>query len=355
MDADKTMLKLQGIATKVSEIEDRLTTRLPHQRALLAASVCAWKWHLLTMQKLKTESEYDAYASGVAKRLRIELSAFDYRTKEQAELLTRHLCELDDILSLGKSEIKDTRKAMVVRIQTLLTQADEMKHKSSQLTAFGGRVLATLPSVATPPASPHVALGAEQQQEHQQNEEEVAEETNQEDEELEGEEDDEEMDELEVDQQTEAMDDGEEEEEETQNAVDEKTSEMEELDIDVNSLPVWKPYYQIQRHSDGLHLIAKLHGVDRRNVRVQWTTDAGILRVTGFKLPTRKDITLTQFSGVSTFGRFEIVQQLPVRSLNMDEATQQLHEDGTLDIHMPYYFVQHPRILRRASPFEMVW
>lgn len=353
MDAQQTMLKLQGIAAKVSEIEDRLATRIPHQRALLATSVCAWKWHLLTVRKHKSESEYEAYASGVAKRLRIEMSAFDYRTKEQAELLTRHLCELDDILSLGKSEIKDARKAMVVRIQTLLTQADEMKHKSSQLTAFGGRVLATLPTVATPPASPHAAPVEEQKQEQQQEEEEE-EETNRDDDEEDEEEEEEDEDMEEDEQQTEAMDDGV-EEEETQNVVDEKTQETEELDIDVNSLPVWKPYYQIQRHNDGLHLIAKIHGVDRRNLRVQWTTDAGILRVTGFKLPTRKDITLTRFSGVPTFGRFEIVQQLPVRSLNMDEATQQLSEDGTLDIHMPYYFVQHPRILRRASPFEMVW
>lgn len=350
MDAPQTMRKLQSIGAKVSEIEDRLATRIPHQRALLAASVCAWKWHLLTVRKRQSESEYEAYASGVAKRLRIELSAFDYRTKEQAELLTRHLCELDDILSLGKSEIKDARKAMVVRIQTLLTQADEMKHKSSQLTAFGGRVLATLPNVATPPASPHAAPVEEQKQEQQEEEEDEDEETNQDEEE----EDDEDMDQEEDEQQSEAMDDGE-EEEEAQSAVNEKTQDTEELDIDVNSLPIWKPYYQIQRQGDGLHLIAKIHGVDRRNLRVQWTTDAGILRVTGFKLPTRKDITLTRFSGVPTFGRFEIVQQLPVRSLNMDEATQQLSEDGTLDIHMPYYFVQHPRILRRASPFEMVW
>ncbi|GAB9473655.1 putative BAG domain-containing protein, partial [Globisporangium polare] len=52
--------------------------------------------------------------------------------------------------------------------------------------------------------------------------------------------------------------------------------------------------------------------------------------------------------------------RLPANAFNMDHATQKLNEDdGTLEIRMPYYLVQHPRFFSPMSLFEsprcMVW
>ncbi|POM65191.1 hypothetical protein PHPALM_19136, partial [Phytophthora palmivora] len=124
------------------------------------------------------------------------------------------------------------------------------------------------------------------------------------------------------------------------------------LDIDINSLPVWRPYYQLQRRQDGIYLIARLRDIDPRNVRVQWNEHNGVLRVSGYRLPTQKDIMMSRLSGAPTFGRFEIAEQFPRNMLNMEEATQQIFEDGTLQIRMPYYMVRRPMRYRPASLFQ---
>ncbi|KAG3084500.1 hypothetical protein PI124_g18662 [Phytophthora idaei] len=38
--------------------------------------------------------------------------------------------------------------------------------------------------------------------------------------------------------------------------------------------------------------------------------------------------------------------------LNMEEATQQVFENGTLQIRMPYYVMRHPLRYRPASLFQ---
>jgi hypothetical protein len=130
---------------------------------------------------------------------------------------------------------------------------------------------------------------------------------------------------------------------------------------DVRPLPVWRPYYQTQKRRDGLYLVANLRDVDPQNVRVQWIEHAGVLLISGHKFPTQKDIVVSRFSGVPTFGRFEIAERLPANMLNMDHATQKVGEDGTLEIRMPYNCVQQqrPRLFSRGSLFEsprcVVW
>ncbi|GMF64118.1 unnamed protein product [Phytophthora fragariaefolia] len=114
------------------------------------------------------------------------------------------------------------------------------------------------------------------------------------------------------------------------------------LELDVNSLPVWRPYYQLQRRHDGIYLIVKLNHVDPRNVRVQWNEHSGVLRVSGFRLPTQKDLVMSRLSGAPTFGRFEITEQFPRHMLDMESATQQIFQDDTLQIRMPFYVVRRP-------------
>ncbi|RLN52375.1 hypothetical protein BBP00_00009632 [Phytophthora kernoviae] len=285
------------------------------------------------------------------KKVRTELGAFDYRTKEQAELLTRYLCELDDILSYGDNEIKAARKALVVYIQKLLLQADAFKKRSAKLKEFGEQTLSVfqsqtpqIPSAPTPSDS-----GAESDDLHVK--------ALYEEEDNESEEDEDE----EMEQDDKGMEPEAEEEEEEDVAPPQKksprlqpavASRATDDDIDVNSLPVWRPYYQLQRRQDGIYLIARLNDIDPRNVRVQWNDHTGVLRIDGYRLPTQKDIVMSRLSGAPTFGRFEIVEQFPRNMLNMNEATQQVFENGTLQIRMPYHLVQNPRRHRPMSMFQ---
>lgn len=366
MEAQTTHEKqrLAAIEQKVKDVQDKLDTRLPAQHRHLTALACGAKWRL---RALKAADAHD-----VAKKLRLELGAFDYRVKEQAELLTRYLIELDDILSYGDADIKAARKALVVFIQQLLPRADAFKERSAQLKQFGERLMAGLDvQQRSAPATP-VDSGDESDDLHVkalfEEDESSEEEQSDEEQEAEQEEDDEAMEEAsavddepmepEAEEEAEADDEAEEEDEEQVAPPQKKSPRLQPtaangaLDIDVNSLPLWRPYYQLQRRQDGIYLLARLGDTDPRNVRVQWNDRTGVLRVDGFRLPTQKDLVMSRLSGRPTFGRFEIAEQFPRNMLNMEEATQQTFEDGTLQIRMPYYLVQNPLRFRPSSLFQ---
>lgn len=362
--AAQAMARLQAVQLKVKQVQDKLETRLPAQRSHLSALVCGTKWRLQTQTALADDA-----VQAAAKRVRMELGAFDYQAKEQAELLTRYLIELDDILSFGNADVKNTRKALVVEIQGLFPTADAMKAQSANLKQLGERLLESFLPPLTPPATPAPERATESEES-----ENVEEETqpavdassqdapapvNTNDEEMEAEEDEaDEADESDEDDEDMENDENEEEEEEEeeQQRVRPQPAQMRYRTapiptthgLDISSLPVWKPYYQLQRRPDGIYLIAKLRDIDQRNVRVQWAEQSGVLRISGFKLPTQKDLMLSRFSGAPTFGRFDITERFPRNVVNMDEATQHLHEDGTLEIRMPYYYVQYPHRMQRS-------
>ncbi|EEY59119.1 uncharacterized protein PITG_11584 [Phytophthora infestans T30-4] len=346
--------RLQTIEQKVKDVEHKLNTRLPVQYRHIVALVCGTKWRLQTFKPQD--------AAAVVKKMRLELGAFDYRVKEQAELLTRYLIDLDGVLSYGDADIKSARKALVVVIQQLLLQADAFKERSAKLKQFGERVLSGLEGHAPAPSTPtdsdaesddmHVKSLFEESEEEESDPEPEEEEDKEEDMERPVDaKEDEEMEPMEP----EAYDEFEDEEEvappkkslRLQPAVRPQTE-----DIDVNSLPVWRPYYQLQRRQDGIYLMARLNNIDPRNVRVQWNEHNGVLRISGFRLPTQKDIVMSRLSGTPTFGRFEIAEQFPQNMLNMEEATQQIVEDGTLQIRMPYYVMRRPQRYRPASLFQ---
>lgn len=363
--AKQALARLASIEQKVKQVQDKLDQRLPSRRVHLAALACSTKWRLQTQIKREDDSMSEEEAQAVAKRVRTELGAFDYQVKEQAELLTRYLCELDDILSYGNAEVKDARKVLVVFIQSLFAPADAMKAKSAKLKQLGERLLEDFLPSLTPPATPVPEQQTTEAAEEEEDEEEEMQDDDEEEDTAEPMVDskleDQDMEESKEDADEEDDDDEEEEEEEEEEAMDdEEDSEVpapaaptrpmmaapappaSRMQIDLSSLPVWRPYYQLQRRPDGIYLLAKLHGIDQRNVRVQWAEQAGVLRISGFKLPTQKDLMVSRFSGTPTFGRFEITERFPSNVLNMDEATQHLREDGTLEIHMPYYYVQQP-------------
>ncbi|KUF97268.1 hypothetical protein AM587_10004647 [Phytophthora nicotianae] len=350
--------RLQTIEQKVKDVEHKLNTRLPAQYRHVAAMVCGTKWRLLTFKPQD--------AASVVKKMRLELGAFDYRVKEQAELLTRYLIDLDGVLSYGDADIKNARKALVVFIQQLLPQADAFKERSAKLKQFGEHALDGLEGPTPAPSTP-IDSGAESDDMHVKNLFEESEEE-EDDSESEAEEQEDVNEDQEMEQpiggtedepmepDVEADDEAEDEEEEV--APPKKSPRLQPASnpqthaIDVNSLPVWRPYYTLQRRQDGIYLMARLNNTDPRNVRVQWNEHNGVLRIAGFRLPTQKDIVMSRLSGAPTFGRFEIVEQFPVNMLNMEEATQQIFEDGTLQIRMPYYAMQYPLRYRPASLFQ---
>ncbi|KAF1326256.1 Bag domain, partial [Globisporangium splendens] len=379
--------KLRAIDTKVKQVQDKMTTRLPNQYVHLAAMVCGMTWYArLRLAKMQLDEETQGAARSlydrVVKKMRMELGAFDYQAKEQGELLTRYLCDLDNILSFGNAEVKEARKALVVFIQSLLATADALKVKSTKLKEFGEQTIARLPEpeivVVAEPETTEAASPSPSQPNEQQH---SADKANEEDtsmaqeaeagegvhvkslfatEDEEEEDDDQEMtdDDEGVEEDDEGDSQDEDEKEEDDNQAEPEARCLPGTDIDARSLPVWRPYYQIQKRRDGVYLVANLRGIGRDDFRVQWNEDAGVLRISGVKRPTQKDIMVSRFSGVPTFGRFEIAERLPANALNMEEASQVLSEDGTLEVRMPYYQVVHPsRVFRRSfDPFAMpVW
>lgn len=391
------LVKLRAIESKVQQVQDKLTTRMPHQRSQLIARVCGSIWlnrvrlSAALAKSTSNQGQQDALTQyeQIAKKMRMELGVFDYQVKEQGELLTRYLCELDNILSFGNVEVKDARKALVVYIQRLLTTADAFRAKSARLKAFGEELLSTLPkpvieeivseSEGAASSTHDAADGVDVEQTASPRVSEVA---DVEMKPLFAEEDDEEEEDDAVEDEEngdEDMGEGAQNDEEAESQAqnqDMKTQSSPSMNqhiahqqhqrqrqpastINIRSLPLWRPYYQLQRRRDGLYLIANLRDIDPQNLRVQWNEYTGVLRVSGHKLPTQKDIMVSRFSGVPTFGRFEIAERLPANTFNMDHATQTLNEDGTLEIHMPYYLVQHPRFFSQRSLFEsprcMVW
>ncbi|TDH73786.1 hypothetical protein CCR75_007799 [Bremia lactucae] len=456
--------RLNAIELKVKDVQGKLQTRLPAKYKNLVAMVCGAKWRSRTFKPKN--------AASVIKKIRLELGAFDYSVKEQAELLTRYLIELDGVLSYGNSEIRRARKALVILVQQLLPLADEFMARGAKLKHFGQRVLGgieCLPTTALKPIDSNADFGdmrfepLARESEHIESMLEDKEDANKdikmeqllsmnkgenrnvEENQINGGADKDDMaveddandgdadeviaarekgvaaarcddariinaaledDDIAVEDDNEAVGDDDEAVEDDREAVsdnDEAVSDNDEaisdndeaisdndeavddqdasarnddaagghnvlhrqsphillsprmvvpgsnVDVDIGSLPVWRPYYQFRRRQDGIYLVARLHGTDSRNVRVQWNEQSSVLRITGFCLPTHKDIVMSRLSGAPTFGRFEIIEQFPPNVFNVQEATQQMFEDGTLQIYLPYYALRYPLRYRPAS------
>ncbi|KAJ0391733.1 hypothetical protein ATCC90586_008717 [Pythium insidiosum] len=370
--------QVKQVEDRVKQVEDRVDARLPSQRLHLLAFIAAWRWRLQTLRRRSVQQDE---IDSISKKLRLETGTFDYQVKEQSELLTRYLCQLDNVLSYGDPAIKEARKALVLHIQTLLQRADALKRTAAKLKAFTESVIAHFPRATT----------SDDEELEQQNIaplfDESADDIDMETQDMAEEgadaEDADDNDGMEEDgeqpaEQKQDVAEPEEEDEDEENDEDDGEDEDEEDASEEQqshesascgsriAMPIWRPYYQIQKRSDGVYLLANLRGVDPRHLRVQCSPDEGLLRVSGVKLPTQKDLLPTQkdlvlsrWNGVPTFGRFEIAERFPTNLLHLENATQQLRPDGTLEIRMPYYFVHHPRVFRRVSPFQphslVVW
>ncbi|KAF1326222.1 Bag domain, partial [Globisporangium splendens] len=370
--------KLRTIDAKVKQVQDKTTSRLPNQYAHMAAMVCGVTWYTRMRLAKMRQHEQRALYDQIVKKMRMELGAFDYQTKEQGELLTRYLCELDNILSFGNAEVKEARKALVVFIQSLVVTADVLSAKSAKLKEFGEQMIARLQVCCSAASKPETtSSGATQSNQNPSKMDETVEEdvviahdaeASEEEENEDSDNDEAEEDWLLVDLDNEQVDQANQQPSQQHNEGDEgddKENKREYRDencdesvmtdatetesrrlpgdnIDARSLRVWRPYYQIQKRRDGVYLVANLRGIDRNDLSVQLNEYTGVLRISGTKRLTHNEIVMPRCSGVPASGHFEIAERFPANLLNMDEASLALGKDGTLEVRMPYCLVRRP-------------
>ncbi|KDO35074.1 hypothetical protein SPRG_01138 [Saprolegnia parasitica CBS 223.65] len=321
--------QLEAIADRISPIQDRLHSRLPHQHQIVAAAITGAKWLCAALPEKDHAMIY--------KKTMLQLQAYRFRVLEQGELLTRLLCDLDLVLSDGDQAIRLQRKQTVLRIQDLLRDADALKAKFDRLSVFASRLLAPF-APETPPSSPSKVANDNLDNQCEDDDDQV-------DEPMDNEADDEGNDDNEEDDQNGAEEEEEEEEEEDEEMANEPLSPA-----DVAKLPIWRPAYEIRRHSDGLALVANLSGVDPANLSVSITPD-GVLQVTGYKLPSMTS---------PAYGRFLLREQFPLQLIDVRNLSYQLHPNGTLVVVLPRRPVHRPRSVHPSlrSPFlqaPFVW
>ncbi|KAF0683105.1 Aste57867_24793 [Aphanomyces stellatus] len=309
-NTNKSYSQLASIADQANRIHDVITTRLPFQHKLLAAEVAATKWLLSTLHKQHI-GEHDH-----SKKCRLQLSNYRYRVLEQAERLTRLLCDLDLVESEGDEGIRKERKRLVVLVQERLAQADALKQTSDKLSAFYDTVLGEPAGVVVEPTT-----AAEEAPDNDMEEEDVVAESCP---------------------------------EETNNA-DEETAEMEMDETEEDpfaSLPEWTPRHELREGPDGsIYLLANLAGVDMQN-HLDVRVDGDVLRVSGVKLPTQREVHFQHMMRTPTFGRFSIDQTFPGRLFNLSEATVRRHPNGLVEVRVPRVARQRymPSMLGRRRP-----
>merc|ERR1719444_692031 len=92
--------------------------RLPRLHERVLAKVYAWKWMMNTIRKGTDQRS-------ALKEVLISLGSHQYQAASPAELLTRQLLDLDNIESNGNEGVRRQRKDLVVRVQSLLEEADD--------------------------------------------------------------------------------------------------------------------------------------------------------------------------------------------------------------------------------------
>ncbi|CAK4067450.1 unnamed protein product [Aphanomyces euteiches] len=297
----KAIEQLSSIHEELRRIQDVLESRLPTQYKLVASEIAAAKWlSLIDNDKAKSRE----------KACSLRVKNYRYRVLEQAERLTRLLCELDVIESDGDEEIRKQRKQTVLSVQGKLDIADTMKLQCDRLLDFHQRMLLLVPSRPTSSIQTQSSPAADT-----------------------------------------TDDDNEDMEEEDDNASDasEATSKEEDEEMDhMSKLPMWKPKWEMYESADdSIHLVANLAGVnlDRHlDIRVHGDT----LRLSGIKLPSKKDLHIQQWfvPREPSFGRFTIEETFPRRYFNLSNATVRVLPNGHVDIRVP-----RRRVRQRVTPY----
>ncbi|ETV72535.1 hypothetical protein H257_12625 [Aphanomyces astaci] len=324
-NAMKAQGQLAAIADQADRIHDIVTTRLPHQHGLVAAEIAATRW--LSVAN-------NGNAATRLKKCKMQVTNFRFRVLEQGERLTRLLCDLDLVDSDGDQQIRQERKRLVLHIQDELQLADALKHKCDKLVAFHAYMFPTPVEAATPVGSPIQAEANPEKATASDNE-------TDDDDDMEPNDDDNDKD-IDMDNNDQS---------------DEEEGEPE----DESHLPVWKPRFELRDGRDGaVYLVADLTGVDLdRHFDVH--VDGDVLRVSGTKLPTPRDLQVMRMTQQPTFGRFAIEETFPRHLFHLQNATLRRVSGGLVEVRVPRArvpFNARRNIYRRPAPFAnmgMAW
>nr|CCA24219.1 conserved hypothetical protein [Albugo laibachii Nc14]CCA26941.1 conserved hypothetical protein [Albugo laibachii Nc14] len=327
--------QLTAMEEKVEAFKYSLLERIPQRHSLLCGRTCGLVWKLRSGKSIGRQDLVDN-----VKRIQMELGTLDYHTKELSENLTQLLCQFDTIESHGEEELKSKRKALVIDVQRLLNCADKWKQKNARLRKFGEALISQTQSVLVDPSKQEKKAyeydtmekptcidgnGLDTDSKLSQNLMQFSDFLHPKSERAQGESDlQTPLDEL------------------ASYSTEHTTSNSDEL----ASLPVWKPYYQIQQRDNGIVLKTSLRGVARKNVKVECFA-TGMVRISGFKLPNEKELALSNFCGAPTYGRFEIVEHF--MSVCSQLSAWELRSNGTLDLYIPSSSA-HPWTQNQYSP-----
>lgn len=336
------MEKIQGIAQHVEHIAYVVRERLPHQRQQLMAHVCARKWHM----------RCGAPVVEKCRQLRLQCRQHWYRCAEQGEMLTRNLLELDGVESAGQEQVRAARKAQVVRIQELLQQVDVAQGRANLVKEMAQEWFCF---VETDSETSDVEEEVEKETETVESESDTESTTS---------EPEPEMAEESVGPNDDEMDDDvseEEAEEETMDTKDDVDPSPASLEEQLDELPIYRPRHRWSEERNGYYLRVDLGGVDPNNVNVSLSPH-GVLQVSGYKLPTARDIYRARCTGVPQYGRFIFRQQMP-HSSDLSGATVQYRDGDILEVCVPRsqpacrqrsrYHPSFASPVRR--PWPMVW
>ncbi|ETW03516.1 hypothetical protein H310_04957 [Aphanomyces invadans] len=331
-NAMKARSQLAVVKEHVDRIHDILTTRLPNQHGIIAAELAATKWLCV--------AHHDNAPTHV-KKCKLQVSNYRFRVLEQGERLTRLLCDLDLVESDGDMEIRQERKRLVLRIQDELVLADAMKVRCDKLVDFHATLFPSSDAATDGASTLNVTsdnLDATEEEETARAEDVNNDEMDSNDQ---------------TDDHTSEVDDDECDDEDMDNEEEDEGAEEE------SHIPEWTPRYEVHEGRDGaVYLLADLTGVDlNRHLDVQ--IDGDVLRVTGTKLPTPRDLQVMRMTGQPTFGRFVIAESFPSHLFNLHGATLRRAAGGVVEVRIPraraVYNPFFPRSYaasqRRATPF----
>ena len=108
-----------------------------------------------------------------------------------------------------------------------------------------------------------------------------------------------------------------------------------------------------------MYIRAALRGVDPKNVSIELDAKNGTVIVSGFKLPSERDLAMERLTATPNYGRFIIRQHVSPHLVDLDEMDYRLSRDSTLIIRIPkrlnpyHSFYGRPTHPFRRNPFGM--
>jgi HSP20 family molecular chaperone IbpA len=346
---------LMDIRDQVNKVEDMVRLRLPRVHEKVLARMYAWIWMMKTIRK-------DTDQRNALKDVIITLGTHQYDAATQAEILTRLLLELDNVESNGNEGIRKQRKDQVVRIQSLIDEADKENTTAMKLKTHGiGIIQPMIDSLKEKYDRAQPETTSDDMSDASSSDGSSTDEPEEEGENL--------SDDMETDPKSGAILDAEAEtaleqlakmDKEQQIKKTQKSSEnqsstkkqspVQRREATAEKLPIWEPETKVTQTDSAFNLLVAIPGVDEDEVSVTFERD-GLLTIKGRKQPSRRDVYEYQQFGAQNFGRFNVQRRFDPSEINVDKATLEFQRNGVLVVRVPFAARQirrMPQTIRRG-------